>query len=71
MANYLYVNKMRKIDTICCVDSAYGLLLFFLITGKGIDNTFFLFSKNVPKIYREYLQKSGRLINSVEKQTLV
>ena len=53
---------MRKIDTICCVDSAYGLLLFFLITGKGMDNTFFLFSKNVQKIYREYLQKSGRLI---------
>ncbi len=67
---YLYdtskldANKMRtrKFDTVCCADSAYGLFLYFLITGKCIDNTYFFFSKKVPKIYREHLQENGRLI---------
>lgn len=54
--------NMKKFDAVCCADSAYGLFLYFLITGNGVDNTYFFFSKKVPKIYREQLQGNGTLM---------
>lgn len=54
--------KHDSINKVCCADSAYGLLLFFLITGNDSDNTFFFFSKHIPEIYRNKLNKNSVLI---------
>lgn len=50
--------KLKNITTICCADSAYGLLLYFLITGKNAAETFFFFSDKVPQKYRTQLVNS-------------
>lgn len=50
-------NKQYK--TVCAVDSAYALFLYFLVTGNSIENTFFLFSNRIPREYREKLSRNS------------
>lgn len=50
--------KPNNVNTICCADSAYGLLLYFLVSGKTPEETFFFFSDKVPLDYRLQLLNS-------------
>lgn len=43
---------MKKFKAVCSVNSAYGLFLYFLITGNNIEETFFICSDDIPFQYR-------------------
>lgn len=60
--------KPVQIKRVCVIDSAYSLLLYFLIsTEEEIDHTFYFWSKGIPEQVKSYFKNQSFSFNKVFK----
>lgn len=50
-----HLKNINAVTTVCCLDSVYSLLLYFLIKPAPMSDTLFIFGKGItPKIYEKF-----------------
>lgn len=56
----MFLNRYKWVKRVCVVDSAYSLLIYFLISSvEDIKSTFYFWSKGVPEQVRSYFKISS------------